>query len=209
MMYLKTTALTVALLASLPALAQQSAPTTFASAFSEQNTSTAPKPAETPKPANTAQTPKPEAKPEAPKPETKPEPKPETTTQTQPNSSPHTQAQTNNKPTADTENTETDGETDADAATINAADVPANPHNPENPTLLDAITPDDSELSRANTELLAKNAELTRQIDDLTTQVNVLTQERSGQLFAYGAITTVLAMLLGFILAKLISRQRW
>lgn len=202
MMYLKTTALTVALLASLPALAQQSAPTTFASAFSEQNTSTAPKPTETPKPANTAQTPKPEAKPEAPK----PEPKPETTTQTQPqNSSPQTQAQTNNKPTADTENTETD----ADAATINAADVPANPHNPENPTLLDAITPDDSELSRANTELLAKNAELTRQVDDLTTQVNVLTQERSGQLFAYGAITTVLAMLLGFILAKLISRQRW
>lgn len=200
MMYLKTTALTVALLASLPALAQQSAPTTFASAFSEQNTSTAPKPAETPKPANTAQTPKPEAKPEA--------PKPETTTQTQPqNSSPHTQAQTNNKPPADTENTETDGETDA--AAINAADVPANPHNPENPTLLDAITPDDSELSRANTELLAKNAELTRQVDDLTTQVNVLTQERSGQLFAYGAITTVLAMLLGFILAKLISRQRW
>lgn len=204
MMYLKTTALTVALLASLPALAQQSAPTTFASAFSEQNTSTTPKPAETPKPANTAQTPKPEAKPEAPK----PEPKPETTTQTQPqNSSPQTQAQTNNKPTADTENTETDSETDA--ATINAADVPANPHNPENPTLLDAITPDDSELSRANTELLAKNAELTRQVDDLTTQVNVLTEERSGQLFAYGAITTVLAMLLGFILAKLISRQRW
>ncbi len=87
---------------------------------------------------------------------------------------------------------------------------PANPHNPNSPTLLDGLTPNDSELSKANTELLAKNAELSRQVDNLSTQVNVLTQERSGQLFTYGAITAVVCLIIGFLLARLIGRKdRW
>lgn len=88
-------------------------------------------------------------------------------------------------------------------------DIPANPHDPANGTLLEGITPNDSELSRANTELLAKNAELTRQVDDLSTQVNVLVQERSGQLFVYGAMTAIISIVIGFVLAKLLTRQRW
>lgn len=76
-------------------------------------------------------------------------------------------------------------------------------------TLLENIAPSDSELSKANTELLTKNAELTRQVDDLTTQVNVLVQERSGQLFVYGAITALVSVIIGFILAKLLTKQRW
>lgn len=87
--------------------------------------------------------------------------------------------------------------------------VPANPHNPNAPTLLEAFSPNDSELSQANTQLLAKNANLTRQVDDLTTQVNVLTQERSGQLFAYGAITAMVAMIIGFVMARLLGQKRW
>ncbi len=91
-----------------------------------------------------------------------------------------------------------------------ASTSPANPHNPNSPTLLDGLTPNDSELSKANTELLAKNAELSRQVDNLSTQVNVLTQERSGQLFTYGAITAVVCLIIGFLLARLIGRKdRW
>lgn len=88
--------------------------------------------------------------------------------------------------------------------------VPANPHNPNSPTLLDNLTPNDSELSKANTELLAKNAELSRQVDNLSTQVNVLTQERSGQLFTYGAVTAISCLVIGFMLARLLGRKdRW
>lgn len=93
----------------------------------------------------------------------------------------------------------------------NTKDTPiaSNPHDPNAPTLAELYSPTDSELSYANTDLLAKNAELTRQVNDLTTQVNVLVQERSGQLFIYGAITAVLAMIVGFVVAKLTNRQRW
>lgn len=88
-------------------------------------------------------------------------------------------------------------------------DIPANPHNPANGTYLKSIMPDDSELSKANTELLAKNTELTRQVDSLTTQVNVLVQEKSGQLLIYGGIIALFGFVLGFIFAKLTTRQRW
>lgn len=93
----------------------------------------------------------------------------------------------------------------------NTAEAPtsSNPHDPNAPTLAKIYSPTDSELSYANTDLLAKNAELTRQVNDLTTQVNVLVQERSGQLFIYGAITAVIAMIIGFVVAKLTNRQRW
>lgn len=77
------------------------------------------------------------------------------------------------------------------------------------PTLAELHAPTNAALSEANTELLTKNAELTRKVDDLTTQVNVLAQERSGQLFIYGAMTAGTAMFIGLILAKLVSRQRW
>lgn len=89
-------------------------------------------------------------------------------------------------------------------------DIPANPHNPANGTYLKSIMPDDSELSKANTELLAKNTELTRQIESLNTQVNILVQERTNQLFIYGGMTAVISLVIGFVLAKLTSRQgRW
>lgn len=81
------------------------------------------------------------------------------------------------------------------------------PHHP--PTLLDERRPSESALSEANIELLAKNAALTRQVDDLTIQLGVLTEERSGQLFFYGAITSFVSILMGFVLAKILERQRW
>lgn len=84
-----------------------------------------------------------------------------------------------------------------------------NTQDPNAPTLAQLYSPTDSELSYANTELLAKNAELTHKVDDLTTQVNVLVQERSGQLFIYGAMTAAISMIAGFIIAKLTNRQRW
>lgn len=91
----------------------------------------------------------------------------------------------------------------------NSVITPANPHDPNAPTLLEALSPNDSELSKANTELLAKNAELARQVDNLSIQVNVLTQERSGQLFTYGATTALICIIIGFILARLAGRNRW
>lgn len=81
--------------------------------------------------------------------------------------------------------------------------------DPNAQTLAKLYSPTDSELSYANTELLAKNAKLTREVNDLTTQVNVLVQEHSGQLFIYGAMTAVFSMIIGFMVAKLTSRQRW
>lgn len=77
-------------------------------------------------------------------------------------------------------------------------------------TLFDTLSPKDSELSIANKKLLAKNAELSFAVDNLTTQVNVLTQERSGQLFTYGAMTAIFSMIIGFVLAKFIGKNnRW
>lgn len=83
--------------------------------------------------------------------------------------------------------------------------IPTTPTN----TLLTQIQPSESALQTANTELLAKNAELSRQVDDLTTQVQVLVQERSGQLFMYGAMTALFSLLLGAILARIFIKQRW
>lgn len=87
--------------------------------------------------------------------------------------------------------------------------IPANPHNPQNGTLLQSITPSESELSYANTQLLAQNAKLTREVETLTTQVNILVQEQSGQLFAYGGVTAIVSVIIGFLLGKLTNRQRW
>lgn len=108
----------------------------------------------------------------------------------------------------------TDGHATTETLEIDATpavpqNIPANPHNPANGTYLRSIMPDDSELSKANTELLAKNTELTRQVDSLTTQVNVLVQEKSGQLLIYGGIIALFGFVLGFIFAKLTTRQRW
>ncbi|MDO5050369.1 MAG: hypothetical protein Q4D68_01380 [Moraxella equi] len=85
---------------------------------------------------------------------------------------------------------------------------PASPHDPNAPTIAELNSPDDNELSRANTELLAKNSELQGRIDELTTQVNVLVNERSGQLFLYGVISTLVSFILGFILASLIMKRK-
>lgn len=84
---------------------------------------------------------------------------------------------------------------------------PTSPHDPNAPTLAQLQSPKESELSAANTELLAKNAELEGRIAELTTQVNVLVNERSGQLYLYGALTVIISLLIGafgawFILNK-------
>ncbi|MDO5650963.1 MAG: hypothetical protein Q4G13_02360 [Moraxella sp.] len=106
----------------------------------------------------------------------------------------------------------------ADNDTVNAADgetsvsvsAPANPHDPNAPSLLELQIPNESELSAANQTLLTKNAELERQVSTLTTQANVLVQERSGQLFMYGAITAGISLFVGLFLGKLIfGRDRW
>lgn len=122
-----------------------------------------------------------------------------------------TKPKTDEKPKDDKKTDKTPKKVDEKAGekSDKPAEVPANPHNPSNDSLLEALTPHDSELSKANTELLAKNAELTRQVDDLSTQVNVLVQERSGQLFIYGAMTGIVSMTIGFILSKILTRQRW
>lgn len=84
--------------------------------------------------------------------------------------------------------------------------------NPNAPTLAQLGQPNDSKLSQANTQLLATNAELQRQVANLTSQNNVLVNERSGQLFMYGAFTAVLSALLGMGLGWLLfkrSRGGW
>lgn len=117
------------------------------------------------------------------------------------------QATAETQATTDGEQSEADGE---NKAPVPAKDIPANPHDPANGTYLQSIMPNDSDLSKANTELLAKNTELSRQVESLSTQVNVLAQERTNQLFVYGGITGVVSLVIGFVLAKLTSRQgRW
>lgn len=111
--------------------------------------------------------------------------------------------------TADTHLADTSS-SDNQTQTASQAPIPANPHDPANGTYLKSIMPDDSELSKANTELLAKNANLMRELESLNTQVNVLVQERTNQLFVYGAITAIVSLVIGFVLGKLTSRQgRW
>lgn len=88
--------------------------------------------------------------------------------------------------------------------------TPANPHDPNAPTLMQAHAPSFDELSRANEELLAKNAELSRQVSSLTTQTNVLVSERSGQLFMYGALVAGVSFFVGLMLGRLLFRRdRW
>lgn len=84
--------------------------------------------------------------------------------------------------------------------------------NPDMPTLAQANAPTDSQLSQANTKLLTENAELQRQVDSLTTQVNVLINERSGQLFMFGAFTALGSVLAGLILGGIFfgrNKGRW
>ncbi len=105
-----------------------------------------------------------------------------------------------------TDGTTTEGTTDGEAQA--AAPTPNNPHDPNAPTLAELQTPEESELSRANTELLAKNAELENRVTELTTQVNVLVNERSGQLFLYGAFTVLFSMLFGAWAAWFVLKRK-
>lgn len=131
----------------------------------------------------------------------------ENTTQTTVQNTDKTTTQTTAVATTETNSTQTDNTTTADG-TPPAPPPPASPHDPNAPTLAELAKPDDSELSKANTELLAKNSELQGRIDELTTQVNVLVNERSGQLFLYGAVSTFVAFVTGLMLAFLISSKR-
>lgn len=78
-------------------------------------------------------------------------------------------------------------------------------------TLISQLQPSERELSAANQELLSRNAQLQRQINDLQTQVNVLVNERSGQLFMYGAFTVIISLLVGVFISWLVfvRRERW
>lgn len=99
------------------------------------------------------------------------------------------------------QNNDKDKEKDKAKTTVS---VPANPHDPKNPTLADLQNPDESELSAANIDLLAKNAELQSRVDELTTQVNVLVNERSGQMFLYGMMSVLAGLVVGAGLVWLI-----
>ena len=82
----------------------------------------------------------------------------------------------------------------------------------ENPnSLASEMQPSDSDLSAANQELLSRNAQLQRDVNDLETRVNVLINERSGQLFMYGAVTVAVSLFLGVLLGGFIfsRRDRW
>lgn len=85
-------------------------------------------------------------------------------------------------------------------------DALANPNS-----LANDMQPNDSELSVANQELLSRNAQLQRDVNDLETRVNVLINERSGQLFMYGAVTVAVSLFLGILLGGFIfsRRERW
>ena len=65
------------------------------------------------------------------------------------------------------------------------------------------MLPTTQALSTANQKLLTENARLQREVNDLDTQVNVLVNERSGQLFLYGAMTGLGAVLLGLLIGWL------
>ncbi len=86
------------------------------------------------------------------------------------------------------------------------------PPPPPKKTLIVTQKPSETALSVANKELLAENNKLQREITDLQTQVNVLINERSGQLFLYGALTALVSFFIGgffswFFLAR--NRSRW
>lgn len=92
------------------------------------------------------------------------------------------------------------------------ADPGDTPNALENPdSLASGMQPSDSELSAANQELLSRNAQLQRDVNDLETRVNVLINERSGQLFMYGAVTVAVSLFLGVLLGGFVfsRRDRW
>lgn len=91
----------------------------------------------------------------------------------------------------------------------NSGDTPNALENPN--SLASGMQPSDSELSAANQELLSRNAQLQRDVNDLETRVNVLINERSGQLFMYGAVTVAVSLCLGIVLGGFIfsRRGRW
>ncbi|WP_227429735.1 bZIP transcription factor [Psychrobacter sp. I-STPA6b] len=86
-----------------------------------------------------------------------------------------------------------------------------NPANADEQTLASQLQPSANDLSEANQKLLSRNAQLQRDVNDLETQVNVLVNERSGQLFLYGAITVVTGLLVGIFIGWLVfsRRERW
>lgn len=87
-----------------------------------------------------------------------------------------------------------------------AADALQNPDS-----LASDMHPSDTDLSAANQQLLSRNAQLQRDVNDLQTRVNVLINERSGQLFMYGAVTVAVSLFLGVLLGGFIfsRRGRW
>lgn len=89
--------------------------------------------------------------------------------------------------------------------------IPVSSHDEDGKSLLEQQAPSEEELSVANKELLAKNAELERQVNVLTNQNNVLTQEKSGQLFMYGTMTSIFSVILGGLVVKLFGnrKERW
>lgn len=91
----------------------------------------------------------------------------------------------------------------------NPGDTPNALENPD--SLASGMQPSDSELSAANQELLSRNAQLQRDVNDLETRVNVLINERSGQLFMYGAVTVAVSLFLGVLLGGFVfsRRDRW
>ncbi|WP_312750792.1 hypothetical protein [Psychrobacter sanguinis] len=99
--------------------------------------------------------------------------------------------------------------TETDAANNNPAQAPNALENPN--SLASEMQPSDSDLSAANQELLSRNAQLQRDVNDLETRVNVLINERSGQLFMYGAVTMGVSLFLGVLLGGFIfsRRDRW
>ena len=64
------------------------------------------------------------------------------------------------------------------------------------------------QLERANLQALAQNQELQLKNDNLGVQLQVLQAERSAQMFLYGAVTVVVGVVLGFLLAGYIYNKR-
>lgn len=64
------------------------------------------------------------------------------------------------------------------------------------------------QLEKANLAALAQNQELQLKNDNLGVQLQVLQTERSAQMFLYGAVTVVVGVLLGFLLAGYIYNKR-
>ncbi len=125
-----------------------------------------------------------------------------------PNSQPSLHATENNTVTVD------EGQRIGQAQqTIEGQNTPQQPTNPlNNPnSFASQYAPTNNEFSQANQKLLTRNAELQRQVNSLETQVNVLVNERSGQLFLYGALTVFVSLLTGIVISWLIisRRERW